>query len=54
MYNDVYHRIITISKITEASSMPTTWNGQIHTVRLLQETVIQELRMKHLYEHGKI
>lgn len=53
MHNDVYHRIITISKITEASSMPTTWNGQIHTVRLLQETVMQELRMNHFYEHGK-
>lgn len=54
MYNDVHHRIITVSKITEASLMPTTWNGQIHTVRLLQEMVMQELRMKHFCEHGKI
>lgn len=34
--------------------MPTTWNGQIHTVKLLQEMVMQELRMKHFYDNGKI
>lgn len=31
MYKDVYHKIISVSKVPEASLMPTTWNGQIHT-----------------------
>lgn len=54
MYNDIYHSIITASKITEIPLMSRTGNGQIHDIRLSQRMVMQELRIKHFYENVKI
>lgn len=48
-YNDVYHSIITVSKITETTLMSRTENGQIYNVRFPQQMVRQKLRMKHFF-----
>lgn len=47
MFNDVYPSILTVNKITETTLMSKTGNGQIYKVNLPQQTVMQELRMKH-------
>lgn len=33
--------------------MSRTGNGQMHNIRLPQQMVMQELRIKHFYEHEK-